>query len=397
MRLNAENGVIVAGAGPVGLTLALSIQRAGLPVTVLEKRGSVNEQSKASTFHASTLDILEGVGVLEHMMKTGSVIPQVQYRLPSGKMLAKLDFHLLKGRVRNPFRLHFEQADLTKLLRDIFLQAGGTLHFNTGLSDLKQDDNGVTVIGSDGSRHKGAVLFGCDGAQSAAREAARIGYVEKPYPGMVLRLYVQMDMREFFPDLGGIVYLHEEDDACSLLEMHDCWRVVVRVPDGTSEAEAVSDEWVTKRLSKLLPIAQILPQVSGRDVYSARCRRALAASAGRVYLAGDALHLTNTKGGMNLNAGIHDAMAYAAAMTQAAATNSTAPLDRVAFERERVTREILIPRTDENVGTGSERIKWIAALSQDKAKTTEFLAKQAMLDMLDGLPADAVGNGGAHG
>jgi len=397
MNLNAENGVIVVGAGPVGLTLALSLRRAGMTVTVLEKRGAVNEQSKASTFHASTLDILEGVGVLDQMLETGSVVSQIQYRAPDGTMLAMLDFGLLKGRVRNPFRLHFEQTNLTKLLRDAFIEAGGMIHFGAGLTSLDQDAHGVTATAGDGSQHTSAVLFGCDGAQSATREAVRIGYVEKPYPGNVLRLYVDMDLRRFIPDLGGIVYLHEGEDACSLLEMHDCWRIVVRVPAGISEAEATSDDWVTQRLSKFLPIAQILPHVTGRDVYSARRRRALAASAGRVYLAGDALHLTNTKGGMNMNAGIHDAIAFAAAMTQAATAGSTSPLDRAAFERERVTREILIPRTDENIGTGSERVARIAALSQDTAKATTFLAKQAMLDMLDGVPAGAVGSGGAHG
>lgn len=389
--------MIVTGAGPVGLTLGLLLLRAGIAVTVLEKRDTVNLQSKASTFHASTLDLLETCGVLDAMRLKGTRIDAVQYRAPDGTVLSQLDFSLLKGRVRNPFRMHYEQGELTTLMRDLFVQEGGRLEFGAELASLTQDEDGVSATTADGEVHRGAVLFGCDGAQSAAREAVRIGYVEKPYPGMALRLYARTDMRSHIPDLAGIAYLHAGEDTCSLLEMHDCWRIVVRVPTGVSEAEAMSDEWIVSRLSNLLAIGRILPKVSARDVYSARRRRALAASAGRVYLAGDALHLTNTKGGMNLNAGLHDAFAYAPAAIELARTGDTTALDRAAWERERVTRLMLLPRTDENIGTGSERVKRIAAIAASPATASEFLARQAMLDMLAGVPKAMVGNGGRNG
>lgn len=394
MTASAENRVIVAGAGPVGLTLALQLRRVGLPVTVLERRDSVNTQSKASTFHAATLDILDHMGLLADMRKTGVAVPRIQYRAPDGAVLAELDFGLLKGRVRNPYRLHFAQSGLTALLRDRVLAEGGEIRFGAALGTLAQDAEGVTVTAADGSRHRGAVLFGCDGAQSAVREAARIGYVEKPYPGMVLRLYAALDMRRHIPDAAGITYLHAGDAACSLLEMHDCWRIVLRVPEGTPDSEALSDTWAKAQLAAFLPVDAILPHVTARDVYRACRRRAMSAGAGRVFLAGDALHLTNTKGGMNLNAGLHDATALAHATAESLATGSLAPLERAADDRARVARDILIPRTDENVGTGRERVRRIAAISQDKAKATAFLARQAMLDMLAGLPPGLVGEGG---
>ncbi len=388
--------MIVAGAGPVGLTLALMLRRAGIDVTVVEKRATVNLQSKASTFHASTIDLLETCDVLDSMLAKGTRVDSVQYRAPDGVVLAQLDFDLLKDRVRNPFRMHYEQGELTTLMRDLFVKEGGDLRFNAGVSGVEQDDAGVTVTTEDGQTLRAGALFGCDGAQSFVREAVRIGYVEKPYPGMVLRLYAQTDMREIFPGLGGIAYLHLRDETCSLLEMPDCWRIVVRVPAGVSETEAMTDEWVVDRLRNLLPIEKLMPSVSGRDVYSARSRRAFAASAGRVYLAGDALHLTNTKGGMNLNAGLHDAFAYSLAAVESFACGDTAPLDRAAWERERVARCILLPRTSENAGTGSERVKRIASITTSPEGAREFLAKQAMLDMLGGVSPELVGTGAVH-
>jgi len=244
----------------------------------------------------------------------------------------------------------------------------------------------VTVTTEDGTERHAAYAFGCDGAGSAVREALRVGYVEKPYPGMVLRLYTDRDMRAQFPDLGGIAYLHAGEDTCSLLEMPDCWRVVVRVPAGMSEAEAITDAWITARLENLLPVGELLADVTGRDVYYARRRGALSAGGPRVFLAGDALHLTNTKGGMNLNAGLHDAFALGHATAAALRTSSTAPVERAAWERARVARDVLIPRTDENIGTGMDRVKRIAALAQNPDQAAEFLVKQAMFDMLDGIP-----------
>ncbi|QIE45002.1 FAD-dependent monooxygenase [Pseudohalocynthiibacter aestuariivivens] len=393
----AAQDTIVVGAGPVGLTLALVLLRAGHSVTVLEKRGSVNLQSKASTFHASTLDLLETLNVLDPMRAKGVQVDHVQYRAPDGEVLAQLDFDLLKDVARNPFRLHYEQGDLTTVLADLFVREGGVLTFGQGVQTVRQNADGVTVTCDDGSEHAASFAFGCDGAASAVREALRIGYVEKPYPGMVLRLYANRDMRVQFPDLGGISYLHAGDDTCSLLEMPDCWRVVVRVPAGVSAAEAVMDEWITERLESLLPIKDILRDVTGRDVYSARRRGALSAGGARVFLAGDALHLTNTKGGMNLNAGLHDAFALGHAATTALRSGSSASLERAAAERARVARDVLIPRTDENIGTGLDRVKRIATLSQSPDKAAAFLAKQAMFDMLDGIPAAVIRGEVSHG
>ena len=99
---------------------------------------------------------------------------------------------------------------------------------------------------------------------------------------------------------------------------------------------------------------------------------------------------------MNLNAGLHDAFAYSLAAVESFACGDTAPLDRAAWERERVARCILLPRTSENAGTGSERVKRIASITTSPEGAREFLAKQAMLDMLGGVSPELVGTGAVH-
>lgn len=381
---------VVSGAGPVGLALALQLARAGIDVAVLELRDTVNLASKASTFHPATLDLLDTLGVVPQMLAQGVRIDHVQYRAASGEILARLGFGALKGRTAFPFRLHYEQIRLCGLLQDLLeAEPRAEIRFLSGVNAVSEDPDGVTV----GYEHAGEAreiradwLFGCDGGLSGVRSACGIGFEEKPYPGMVVRLYTDQTLPEALPGIDGITYIYDGDDSVSVLKMHDCWRIIVRVPEGVSAAEALGDEWLIARLRHLLPVDEIMPRVVGRDTYSARLRLSDAATSGRrVFLAGDAVHLTNTRGGMNLNAGLQDAFALARAAIASRQVGSLEPLAQAARKRERVARDMLIPRTDQNVKTGRARLAEIIDTAKDPELLAGFLERQAMLDMLDGI------------
>lgn len=382
---NQTKPIIIAGAGAVGLSLALALAKRKIPVHVLELRSSPNMASKASTFHPATLDILGRLGVLEAFKEKATPIEAMQYRSYKNEILAELPFSVLADVAENPIRMHLEQSMLCDiLLEDLRSYPNAEVTFNCGVSDIVETDNGVNVIcDADNGRkiYEASYVFGCDGASSSVREALKIGFIEKPYPGFVLRLYAETDLSRYLPRLAGVSYIFNGDDSCSLLKMSDCWRIVVRVAPETPHDLAMSDQWIISRLKHLLPIEEILPFVSSRDVYGAKRRRALSARSGRCFLAGDALHLTNTRGGMNLNAGIHDAFALAAAAEEAWETGDPTALLNAADERERVTREMLLPRTDRNIGTGQERVRHIMEIAKAPALAHSFLAEAAMLDM----------------
>ena len=391
---------LVSGAGPVGLALALQLARAGIDVTVFELRDTVNLASKASTFHPATLDLLATLGLGAEMLSKGVRVDHVQYRDANGDILARLGFDAIRDHTNHPFRLHYEQTQLCRVLEQrLAAEPNAKLHLLTPLTSVSEDETGVTVgYEQNGvAKHiRADLVFGCDGGLSAVRAACGISYDEKPYPGMVVRLYADLGLPEVLPGIDGITYIFNSDDSVSLLKMHDCWRIVVRVPEGVPAETALSDEWLHERLKDLLPIDRIMPLITGRDTYGARMRLAHKATHGsRIFLAGDAVHMTNTRGGMNLNAGLHDAFALAQGAIAAKAQNSLAPLARAAQGRERVARELLIPRTDQNIKTGRERLASIIETAGDAAKLEDFLKRQAMLDMLDGIAELPKSQGGA--
>jgi len=79
-----EGRVFIAGAGPVGLVAAANLTRRGVPVTVFEAGAVLAEESRASTFHPPTLDMLDEFGAAAPLMAQGLVAPQFQYRTRDG-------------------------------------------------------------------------------------------------------------------------------------------------------------------------------------------------------------------------------------------------------------------------------------------------------------------------
>src|SRR5919205_3435710 len=105
--------VLIAGAGPVGLSAASVLEQAGVEVLVLEAEPRLPENLRASTFQPPTLDLLARFGATEELIAMGRVAPKVQYRDRSG-WVAELDFGVLRDDTRHPFRVQCEQYRLNQ-------------------------------------------------------------------------------------------------------------------------------------------------------------------------------------------------------------------------------------------------------------------------------------------
>src|SRR5579864_2928811 len=110
--------VIIAGAGPVGMVAAADLVRRNIPVLVLEKNETLSTESRASTFHPPTLDMLDDLGFAEKLISQGLKAPTVQYSSSQDGVLGTFDFHAIADLVKHPFRLQAEQFKLTRIILD---------------------------------------------------------------------------------------------------------------------------------------------------------------------------------------------------------------------------------------------------------------------------------------
>ena len=388
-----HDSVIVAGAGPVGLVAALVLADAGVKVTVLEKRAALNTASKASTFHPPTLEILAHLGVLPLVLDLGVIADRVQFRTAAEGVFAAFSLSLLKGDTPYPFRMHLEQAQVTPLLlRRIRRHRHAEIWFNAEIVALSTEGEGVRArIRRDGldSDLTGQYLIGADGSRSRVRDALGASFDGIVYPDKILRVMTDEDLGGLVPGLAPVTYLFNGDKSISFLKMPDCWRIILRVAKEHSDEQALAPDWILDRLREVIPHCRRLPNVAMKDVYQVSRRVAGFYRAGSAYLAGDAAHLTNTRGGMNMNCGIHDAFAIATAMVEAVRRGDRSIVDAASDRRRRVATEQLIPRTDRNVAGGQAWLDKLRDMAASREQALDYLRATAMMDMAPPIPAVA--------
>src|SRR5271170_8184012 len=384
-----EERVFIAGAGPVGLAAAANLVRRGIPVTVFEIGTKLSEESRASTFHPPTLDMLDEFGAAAPLIAQGLRAPQFQYRSRVG-VIATFDFAAIADATRHPFRLQSEQFKLTRILHDrLAANPQFRIAFGSRVAGVEEDGDAVHITidrGGSSERHSGRWLIGADGARSDVRRALGVEFSGFTWPERFLVVSTPFDFRGAIADLVSVSYLADPVRWHFLLEIPGLWRVMFPL------TETISDEAATSPAFAQALMAGVVPGVSNYDIahttlYKVHQRVAKNFRAGRVFLAGDAAHLNNPLGGMGMNGGIHDAMnltARLAAVWNGGASESE--LDRYERQRRSVTLEYIEKQTIANKRNlkGANPISGADLLrtAADPQRTRDYLLRVSMIASL---------------
>jgi 3-(3-hydroxy-phenyl)propionate hydroxylase len=344
--------VLIAGAGPVGLVAAACLVREGIPVTVLESGSDLANESRASTFHPPTLDMLDRIGAAKPLIAQGLIAPNLQYRSKRDGVIAQFDFGEIADLTGHPYRLQAEQFKLTRiLLEQLEKLPNFSIEFDTALEGVEQDGDFVHANiwrGDSVATRSARWLIGADGARSAARRALNIEFNGFTWPERFLVVTTPFDYRAVLQDLAPVSYV--ADPVCwhFLLKVGDVWRVMFPIRPEVSDEDAVAPEFAQAMLSTVVNGVDRY-DVSHITLYRVHQRVAETFRKGRAFLVGDAAHINNPLGGMGMNGGIHDAVNLTERL--AAVWRGTAPesdLDIYDLQRRQVTLEYVQNQTIQN-------------------------------------------------
>jgi 3-(3-hydroxy-phenyl)propionate hydroxylase len=385
--------VVIAGAGPVGLTLALLLGAKDISVTVLEAEEKISEELRASTFHPPTLDMLAPYGITDRMLEQGLVCPTWQVRLHPSGTRAVFDLSVLKGETDYPYRLQCEQS---KYCQIVFAALGAfpnveTL-FSTAGTTIQQSADAVEVeAASHGERRvfTASYVIGADGARSAVRNALGIELSGDIYPETTILATTLFPFHEQLEGLSNVTYCWKPDGTFSLLRLPGVWRTSLYARDGQSVEEALTDEGLQSLLHDIVPDNAI--EVLERRPYRIHRRLAAKYREGRALLAGDAAHLNSPSGGMGMNGGLHDAFNLAEKLVAALAERADERLlDRYERQRRPVAEEEIIQQAHRNRTRMQERdptrrremLADLQRTADDPVKLKAYLLKTSMIDGL---------------
>lgn len=336
--------VLIAGAGPTGLTLAVDLARRNVDVRIVDKATSPFTGSRGDGIQPRTLEVFDDLGVLDAVLAAGS---------PPALMRAYLDGTLVAERrmsesraatpavpYPNPWVLG--QSDTERLLRDRLAAFGVHVEFGTALAGFTQnaDEVRATLIGPDGTEDVAArYLIGADGGAGTVRRTLGI-----PFEGTT-----DESIRMLLGDVPVDALDHDFGYWFATAAAPAAGVALTPLPGGRLfqfMAPLGDDPRPTRAV-----LQERLDQVSGRTdlsvgepvwstVWRPNIRLAQRFRSGRVFLAGDAAHVHPPTGGQGMNTGIQDA--YNLGWKLAAALNGDpGPLETYEPERRGVARRVL--------------------------------------------------------
>jgi 2-polyprenyl-6-methoxyphenol hydroxylase-like FAD-dependent oxidoreductase len=329
--------VLISGAGPTGLVLALWLTKLGVNVHIIDKTAAPGTTSRALAVQARTLELYRQLDLADAVVAAGHKVPAVNLWV-KGERKAQVMFETI-GSDLTPFPfLHiFPQDQHERLLIERLEQLGVSVQRETELLRFSDDGDRVlaTLRGPDGGEQvwEAHYLAGCDGARSRVRETLGTGFPGGTYK----QVFYVADVDASGPSLDGQLHIDlDEADFLAVFPLAGAGRarLIGTVRDERAEhAETLRFEDVSGSAIEHLKVT--VKQVHWFSTYRVHHRVTDHFRQGRAFLLGDAAHIHSPAGGQGMNTGIGDAINLAWKLAAAIAGHAPdAVLD--SYEAERI-------------------------------------------------------------
>ena len=338
-----EVDVLVVGAGPTGMTVAIELARRNVNVRIIERRTKPSSHSKALVMHARTLELMDILGVADEMVSHGYTSPGIDFSANSNKPL-RANMHKLDTQF--PYILILPQAETEKILEQYLNKLGVEIERGRTLTGFSETENGVcgTIECVEGGTFDfdARYIVGADGVHSTVRKIIGLPFEGSRYNWTAflgdVRLHghhAEGGTEQFSNDCGlGFIVPFEDgfhrvvtidrnyqgDRETRELKLEELQKSIVSILE--KQIELTDPKWLTRWGSSL----RLVPQYR----------------VGRAFLSGDAAHTHSPAGGQGMNTGIQDAfnLAWKLAFVVKGEA-SEALLDTYNLERHEVGKRVL--------------------------------------------------------
>jgi 2-polyprenyl-6-methoxyphenol hydroxylase-like FAD-dependent oxidoreductase len=335
--------VLIVGAGPTGLVLALWLTRFSVRVRIIDKLAKSGTTSRALAVQARTLEYYQQMGLAQAVVDLGHKVPALNLWVKQNQAVRVPIENLGQDLTPFPFPLIFPQDEHETLLINRLRGAGVEVERMAELVEF--EDLGAEIratVRKDGATDtRGyAYVAGCDGARSRVREVLGAGFPGGTYD----HLFYVADVDAAGPPMNGELHVDLDDaDFLAVFPMGATGRarLIGSVRDDMAkDHEHLKFEDVQGRAIRNLKVE--VARVNWFSTYRVHHRVAQQFRKGRAFLLGDAAHIHSPVGGQGMNTGIGDAVNLAWKLSAALKDSTSAALldsyepERIAFARRLV-------------------------------------------------------------
>ena len=300
--------LLIVGAGPTGLVLALWLTRMGVPVRIIDKAPGPGTTSRATIIHARNLEFYHQLDVDQTAISGGLELKTINLWI-RGKNAAHLsitDFG--KGMSPYPYVLIFPQDKQERMLTEELNRSGVSIEWNTELISFDQDDQGVTAQIKKNNQEesfRSIYLAGCDGAGSTVRKQLDTGFEGGTYA----HTFYVADIKASGPAADGEMHAAlDTADFLIVFPMKGDTNVRLVGSVGAEHEHNKDLKWEDVSKSILARLKMDVENINWFSTYRVHHRVASRFRQGHIFLLGDAAHLHSPVGGQGMNTGIGDAV-----------------------------------------------------------------------------------------